>query len=200
MSLMFAPVNGKKLQLANGRLKDTGGVGFLGRYIFIEVALRNQEGIGGQLRRLVNAVLASASNVTVAYLLVDVLLEVSRRCAPILWNATEVCRRPLPDIRDKIYREGLQAFTELVDCIWHLPDCIGVTLIRAILPVLKYKPELQAHLLDQLKVELLRPASVYESGQRQCHDFTLRHPLPYLLSFFSGSPWFSIPRWSTTRR
>ncbi|KAH7727829.1 CBN-FNCI-1 protein [Aphelenchoides avenae] len=141
MSIMLDSAKSTELRLEDGRLKDSGDVGFVGRHIFVEVAMHNPYGIEKQMSRLIDAVFASASNTSIAYLLVDILLEITHRGVAMLMNATE-------------------AFKSLIDNVWILPDGVGVVLIRSILPVINQRPELKVKLMDMLKVQLIRPSAV----------------------------------------
>lgn len=91
--LMLESARSTEVRIVEGRLFDSGDVAFLGRRIFVEIAVQNVDGITDQLRRLIDATFA-ASDTTVAYLLADILLEITARVPAMLLNATEV-RRPI---------------------------------------------------------------------------------------------------------
>lgn len=74
----------------NGQQQTAGEVGSIAQSTFVEVALHNGRDLDHQLGRLIDAVFAFASNSSVAFLLVDVILEISRRGVAMLMNATEV--------------------------------------------------------------------------------------------------------------
>ncbi|KAH7707408.1 CBN-FNCI-1 protein [Aphelenchoides avenae] len=125
----------------NGQQQTAGEVGSIAQSTFVEVALHNGRDLDHQLGRLIDAVFAFASNSSVAFLLVDVILEISRRGVAMLMNATE-------------------AFKKLVDDIWILPGDASVVLIRLLHPVISLRPELQHTLLEKLKSQLVRPSMV----------------------------------------
>lgn len=66
------------IRLTQGRLQETNNqIGFLGRRIFVEVAVLNVQSLDQQLLLLINAVFASSSLSSIAYVLIDVILELT---------------------------------------------------------------------------------------------------------------------------
>lgn len=64
--------------MEQGRLQEMNNqIGFIGRRIFVEVAVVNVKSLDDQLSLLINAVFASSNSSSIAYVLIDVLLELT---------------------------------------------------------------------------------------------------------------------------
>lgn len=68
----------QNFRIVEGRLLDSGEIGFFGRRLFTEIAVLNVKHLDLQLNELISAVFANASaNISIAYVLIDVLLELT---------------------------------------------------------------------------------------------------------------------------
>lgn len=68
-------------RIFEGRLMDSGEIGFFGRRLFTEIAALNVAHLDLQLGELIEAVFSNASvNISIAYVLIDILLELTVNC------------------------------------------------------------------------------------------------------------------------
>uniref|UniRef100_A0A915DW57 Uncharacterized protein n=1 Tax=Ditylenchus dipsaci TaxID=166011 RepID=A0A915DW57_9BILA len=138
----FLRMSSFNIRLKEGRLQDSGDIRFLGQKIFIEVAVLNVNGFEQQLASLIDAVFAHSDNISIGYVLVDVLIELTIRAHQLLLN----CK--------------LKLFENLITGVSSLPAEVSTVIIRSLLPVLNLRAELRAFLLETMKLEICTPKTI----------------------------------------
>ncbi|TKR59623.1 hypothetical protein L596_029266 [Steinernema carpocapsae] len=140
--VLFEGAKNVEIVFSDGRLRDTGGLAFLGRNILVQTYAHESSDFGTRLKRIVDAVISYSSSGEAKLLLIDVFIE-------LLLNQ-----------REEMFNQW-QTIKVAIESVCLMKDTnVAVTLLRAAMPIVVQRPELRKIVFDCMKISMMSPAKV----------------------------------------